>query len=150
MRTYDARPRRRTMAGGTMQGTASNAVVIVEDDASMTQALARILRLGGLVPVLYESAEALLGAAARTDAVCLIIDVQLPGIDGFALRRRLAAKGALPPTIFITAFDEPEARAQAAAAGAMFVAKPFSGRLLLQTIRGMRGGTLRNADTPLP
>jgi len=43
--------------------------------------------------------------------MCLIIDVQLPGIDGFALRRRLAAKGALPPAIFITAFDEPEARA---------------------------------------
>lgn len=131
-----------------MQGTASNAVVIVEDDASMSQALARIVRLGGLVPVVYESAEALLGAAGLTDAMCLIIDVQLPGIDGFTLRRRLATKGALPPTIFITAFDEPEARAQAAAVGAMFVAKPFSGRLLLQAIRGTRRATVRDADAP--
>ena len=68
--------------------------------------------------------------------MCLIVDVHLPGISGFTLRDRLSLKGALPPVIFITAFDEPETRAKAASAGAAaFLTKPFSGRALLETIR---------------
>ena len=120
-----------------MAGTAANAVVIVEDDSSLSLALERILRLGGMTSQSYTSAEALLKAADRTiDASCMVLDVQLPGINGFALHDRLAALGPLPPVIFITAFDEPEARAQAARAGAAaFLAKPFAGRTLLEAIR---------------
>ena len=46
---------------------------------------------------------------------CLIVDVQLPEMNGFELHTRLATMTALPPVMFITAFDSPEARAQAVA-----------------------------------
>ncbi|HVP70233.1 MAG TPA: response regulator, partial [Gemmatimonadaceae bacterium] len=118
-----------------MRGPDSKTVVVVEDDASMSQAMERILRLGGLAPVTFASAEEASGSHAVETAACLIIDLQLPGLNGFALRDRLAAAGVLAPVIFISAFDEPEARAQALAAGAQFLTKPFSGRALLDAIR---------------
>jgi CheY-like chemotaxis protein len=73
----------------------------------MCQALKRILLLGGFEPRMYGSAEALLDDD-RKDAVCMILDVQLPGMSGFALRERLGAHAALPPVIFVTAFDDHE------------------------------------------
>jgi FixJ family two-component response regulator len=118
-----------------MPGSTGGTVIMVEDDPSMCQALDRILRLGGFIPHAYGSAEALLQNGRSDGALCMICDVRLPGMSGFALRDRLASAGAIPPVIFITAFDEPEARARAARVGADFLAKPFSGRLLLETIR---------------
>jgi FixJ family two-component response regulator len=113
------------------QGT----VIIVEDDPSMCQALERILRLGGFRPLLYGSAEALLDEGVPDDVACLILDLQLPGMDGFALHERLTVAGTMPPVIFITAFDEPDARSHAARVGAVFLAKPFAGRALLEALR---------------
>ena len=111
-------------------------VVIVEDDASLCQAMARVLRAAGLDSVAFGSAEALLAAEPTRSPICLVIDVLLPGMSGFVLRDRLASAGAVPPVIFITAFDEPESRALAAKAGAAaFLAKPFSGRALVDTIQ---------------
>ena len=118
-------------------------IVVIEDDPSMSQAMERILRLAQLVSVTFASAEEVLAAGIADDAMCLIIDVQLPGLNGFALRDRLAAqRRRLPPVIFISAFDEPEARAQAASANAVFLTKPFSGRTLLEAIR--------HANSPAP
>jgi FixJ family two-component response regulator len=131
-----------------MPGSPRGKVIIVEDDPSMCQALHRILRLGEFVPVLYDSAEAYLGNERKDDAICMILDVQLPGIDGFALLERLTAVGNVPPVIFITAFDEPEARARAVKAGAAFLAKPFSGRLLLETIQRIHRRGDQDAELP--
>ena len=113
-------------------------VIVIEDDPSMCEALARILRLGGFVPAPYGSAEAFLRDTRESQAVCMIIDVRLPGMNGFALRDHVMARGGMPPVIFITAFEEPGARAQAARTGSAFLAKPFSGRALLETIRAIR------------
>ena len=120
-----------------MSGSQTGTVIIVEDDPSMCQALNRILRLGKFVPVMYGSAEALLDDGPNEEAICMILDVQLPGIDAFALHERLVALGSITPVIFITAFDDPEARARAAKAGAAFLSKPFSGRILLERIRSI-------------
>lgn len=121
-----------------MQACESKAVVIVEDDLSMNQALGRILRLGGFRTFSYASAEALLAipdADGARDAKCLVVDVQLPGINGFELRERLMTMMTLPPVIFMTAFDEPETRARAMRVGAFaFLTKPFSGKALLEAI----------------
>jgi FixJ family two-component response regulator len=120
------------MPGSKEEGT----VIIVEDDPSMCQALDRILRLGGFFPLMYCSAEAYLDDSHKSDAICLILDVQLPGMDGFALHDRLAASGRVPPVIFITAFDEPEARVRVSSVrAAAFLPKPFDGRVLLNTVR---------------
>lgn len=109
--------------------------MVVEDDASMSQALERILRLGGYAPITFSSAEALLEADGVAHAVCLVFDVHLPGLNGFELHERLRRRGAQPPVIFITAYDEPEARSQAETAGAAaYMAKPFSGNELVKAI----------------
>lgn len=138
-----------------MPGSEGRTVVVVDDDPSMRQALHRMLRIGGFVPLMYGSAEAFLDEHRTEEAMCMILDVHLPGIDGFALHERLVALGSVPPVIFMTAYDEPEARGRAAKAGAVFLAKPFSGRLLLDALRSLhRAGDpgaspLIDRDTPV-
>ena len=110
-------------------------VIVVEDDPGMRQAMVRILGLGGFQPVAFSSAEDLLERGSTLGALCMIIDVQLPGINGFALQARLADLGLARPAIFISAFEETEARAHATLNGAPFLPKPFSGHALLDTVR---------------
>ena len=113
----------------------ARAVTLVEDDPSMSQALQRILRIGGFHTDSYTSAEALLSVGVAQSASCLVIDVELPGMNGFALRRRLSERGGVPPVVFISAFNEAEATAEAATFEASaFLAKPFRGRALLEVI----------------
>lgn len=111
-------------------------VVLVDDDADMSRAVERLLRVGGFHATTFSSGEALLAAAASvSDTDCLILDVQLPGISGFDAWQQLAKRGRTPPVIFVTAYDDPAARAQAQSAGAVaFLAKPFRGQLLLDAI----------------
>ena len=110
-------------------------VIVVEDDPGMRQAMIRILGLGGFEPVAYACAEDLLAAHCDAPPLCMIIDVQLPGLNGFALHERLLALGRARPAIFISAFEESEARTNAARFGATFLPKPFSGTALLETVR---------------
>jgi FixJ family two-component response regulator len=111
-------------------------IVVVEDDASMGQALELMLRAGGYEVITFASAEAALEADAAATADCLILDIHLPAMSGFELFQRLALAGNELPAIFITAHDEPAARDEAerlAGAGRYFT-KPFSGRALLDAI----------------
>ncbi len=123
-------------------GAIPNSVVVVEDDPSMSQAMARMLRVSGLIPVMFTSAEELLESDDVEGALCLIIDVQLPGLSGFALRDRLVARGSMPPVIFITAFDDAGTRALADRPGTFaFLRKPFSGQTLIQAVRKITEAT---------
>jgi FixJ family two-component response regulator len=109
-------------------------ILVVEDDASMSQAIERILRAGGFAPALFVSAEAALEANVTT-ADCLVLDIHLPGMSGFDLYRRLALSGHEVPVVFITAHDEPAVRQEAERLGAAgYLAKPFSGRTLLDAV----------------
>jgi len=118
-----------------MPNPQSELVLLVEDDASMNQALKRIFRLSGVNCVAYETAEALLGEELANSAACLVLDVQLPGMTGFELWDQLTLRGVKAPVIFITAFDEPDARARAQQAGGGFLVKPFAGRALVNAVR---------------
>jgi FixJ family two-component response regulator len=121
-----------TKEAGPVQGT----VVVVDDDREMTRAIARLLRASGLDAVTFPSAEALL-AETPPRADCLILDVNMPGLSGFELRTRLQDLGVRAPVIFITAYDDPQSRARAAASGAAaYLAKPFRGEKLLAVLAG--------------
>jgi FixJ family two-component response regulator len=110
-------------------------IVVVEDDASISQAMERMLRAGGFAPVRFASAEAALEAGEAERADCLILDVRLPGMSGFELYRQLVLGGAEPPVIFITAHDELAVREEAERLGAkIYLPKPFSGRRLLHAV----------------
>ena len=69
------------------------------------------------------------------DTDCLISDVQMPGMNGIELQGKLIAQGYHFPIIFVTAFPEMKARAQALASGAIgFLAKPFSDEILISCL----------------
>jgi FixJ family two-component response regulator len=66
----------------------------------------------------------------------IVVDVQVPGMNGLQLKRRLAAEGIAIPIIFITAYGKHEFRRQAMQAGfAALLDKPFRGEQLLKDIR---------------
>ena len=111
-------------------------IVVVEDDAGMSKAIVRLLRAGGFQPKSFASAEELLQTDAAGEADCLVLDIHLPGVSGFELRRRLTALGQNAPVIFITAQDEASTRAEAEQLGCIaYFRKPFQGSTLLEAIR---------------
>lgn len=113
----------------------SPTVHVVDDDASVRRALGRLLRAEGLRVELYESPAVLLERAA-SPADCLLLDIDLPGMDGLELHRRLLAGGEAPPVIFITGVPNERSRAQALEQEAVaYLEKPIEVDLLLTTIR---------------
>ncbi len=98
--------------------------------------MSRLLRAAHLQPITYPSAEAFLADTKRPKFDCLMLDIQLKGMSGLYLRRRLSAVMDATPVIFITAHDDPEVRAQAEASGcAGYFRKMDSGVDVLTAIR---------------
>lgn len=119
-------------------------IAIVDDDASVLNALARLLRTRGRVTRTFTSAHAFLTALSDSTPECLIVDLQMPDMDGLELQRRLACSKHRIPTIVITAHSEPDARDRAASAGVFaFLTKPIQDTLLFAAI----DDALRNAWT---
>jgi len=117
-------------------GTGITYVAVVDDDESLCRSMGRFLRSAGMQTVTYTSAEALLDDSKRPRFDCLLLDIQLAGISGVELKRRLAAVKDPTPVIFLTAYDEPQVRAQAMAAGcAGYFHKTDPGEQLLDAIR---------------
>lgn len=114
----------------------SNLVSIVDDDESIRRTLTLLIQSFGFQAAAFESAESVLKSGELDQTICLIVDVQMPGMNGLQFQRHLAASGYKIPIIFISAYDNKESRDQALQAGAIaFLSKPFSDELLLQVIR---------------
>ena len=122
-----------------MTTNGSGIVVVVEDDPSIRRAMERMLRLTGFTAVIFGSAEDLLAEGKiPANAICMIIDVQLPGMNGFDLHESLSRSADLPPVVFMTAFDDEVTRERAARASAAgFLSKPFTGEALLRTVAAL-------------
>jgi FixJ family two-component response regulator len=111
-------------------------ILVVDDDESIRRTTTLLIQSFGFPAAAFESAESLLKSGQLHQTSCLIVDVQLPGMNGLQLQRHLAASGYKIPIIFITAYDNEESRQQAMRAGAVaFLSKPFNDELLLETIR---------------
>ena len=119
-----------------MNSSQNTYVAVIDDDASICRSLSRLLRADHFQPITYLSAEAFLGDAKHPRFDCLLLDIQLSGMSGLELSRRLATAKDGTPIIFITAHDEPEVRAQAQALGcAAFFLKTDPGADVLAAIR---------------
>ena len=122
-------------------------LAVVDDDESVCRSLSRLLRTAGFQSVTYHSAEAFLQDTKRPKFDCLVLDVQLEGMSGLELSRRLAAVEDATPVVFITAHDDPEARAEALAGGcAGYFRKTDPGERLLKTLRNVTS----RPGSPLP
>ena len=86
-------------------------ILVVEDDSAVALALEVALRGEGYLPVLAGSGDEGLKIGLAEAPDLLILDVRLPGIDGFELLRRLRAGGSKAPVIILTARDEEIGRA---------------------------------------
>ncbi len=111
-------------------------VLLVDDDDSVRRALARAIRQAGFDVLAFRGAEALLASGLPERDACLVLDVNMPGIDGIACKRALAARGHDLPTIFITALEPEKISASLAALSPVAVLyKPFNNEDLLEAIQ---------------
>ena len=117
-------------------GATRHLIGLIDDDESVRKSTALLIGSFGFRVATYESAESFLNSGHLGDASCLIVDVQMPGMNGLDLQNRLAASGSRVPIIFITAHEDKKTRRRAMEAGAVaFLSKPFSDEDLLQTIQ---------------
>ena len=113
-----------------------NLISVVDDDESVRRTTTLLIESFGFRAAAFESAETFLRSGHLHGTSCLIVDVQMPGMNGLQLQSHLAAGGCGIPIIFITAYESKDARQRAMQAGAAaFLGKPFSDEQLLQTIR---------------
>ena len=111
-------------------------VFVVEDDASVREALSSLIRSVGLRVEVFSSAREFLRQKPPETPACLVLDVRLPGLSGMDLQRDLAASGNPIPIIFITGHGDIPMSVRAMKAGAAeFLTKPFKDDDLLQAIR---------------
>jgi FixJ family two-component response regulator len=75
---------------------------VVDDDAAFRTALARLLQAASYQVALYESASKLLETPWRNGPGCILLDLQMPGLDGLELQHRLAELGQSLPIVFLT------------------------------------------------
>ena len=116
--------------------TTAPTVFVVDDDAALLRALARLLREDGLRCATYASAEAFLAERDPLAPGCLVLDVSLPGLDGLALQRRLAESEPALPIVFLTGHGDIPMSVQAVKAGAVdFLTKPVAAASLLAAVR---------------
>jgi FixJ family two-component response regulator len=106
-------------------------ISIVDDDISVRESTKELVESLGYEALTFASAEEFLGSQRVRDTSCLITDLQMRGLSGIDLQRRLVDEGRGIPTIFITAFPDEKMRSHALNAGAIgFLSKPFSDEAL--------------------
>jgi FixJ family two-component response regulator len=111
-------------------------VYIVDDDASVRTALARLLRSAGLRCQAFPSADEFLQAERGTGPQCLVLDLRLPGTNGLELQRQLAGVERRIPIIFLSGHGDIPVTVRAMKAGASeFLTKPVRDRELLEAIK---------------
>lgn len=110
-------------------------IAVVDDDPVNRAAMASLLSALGYRPELYSSAEEFIDAAMRTEASCLVLDIQLTGMSGVELGRYLSTFGFAFPIIFMTGSDSGSLRRQALQIGHVaYLKKPFSADQLSEAV----------------
>lgn len=111
------------------------AILLVEDDPAVVNALTFSLELEGFDVCAYADGEALLASTPLPTRGCLVLDYNLPGIDGLDLLERLRAAEVNLPAILITTNPRRALRLQAAIAGAQIIEKPLLTDALRDSVR---------------
>ena len=111
-------------------------VFVVDDDVSVRESLELMIRWAGWQPEIFASAREFLSHPRVLAPSCLVLDVNLPDLNGLDLQKRVAGDRIDMPIIFITGYGDVPMTVQAMKAGAVeFLMKPFSDDVLLNAIR---------------
>jgi DNA-binding NtrC family response regulator len=115
-------------------------VCVIDDDSLVRESLSRLLRSAGLKVQAFASAQEILANLGKEMPSCLVLDIQLPDLDGFELQDELARKDMPVPIIFLTGHGDIPMSVRAIKAGAVdFLTKPFNDEYLLEAIRDAIG-----------
>lgn len=115
-------------------------IAVIDDDESIRRTATFLIESFGFRVAAFASGESFLASSQLHDTACLILDVRMPGMNGFDLQHKLASAGYGIPIIFITAYEDTESRGRAMQAGAVaFLSKPFRDEQLLDTVRTALG-----------
>lgn len=110
-------------------------VAILDDDQSVRTAIGRVLKTSEMTVASCGTSYELFEAIADRNPDCLVLDLQMPGMNGLDVMKCLDRKGLRVPTIVISAHDEPGSRENCLCAGATaYLRKPLDADELLKTI----------------
>jgi FixJ family two-component response regulator len=117
-------------------------VSIVEDDDAVREALEDLVRAKGWAVLSFDSADAFLDSGTIDQTRFLISDVTMKGMSGIEMHAKLIVQGYSLPTIFITAYPNPQDEATALANGAIaYLEKPVGSNAILASIQQAMGKT---------
>jgi len=115
---------------------AKEVVCVVDDDVSVLESLEMLIGQAGWRPLLFASAAEFLAHPRLDGPSCVVLDVNLPDLNGLDLQKRVAAERVDAPIIFITGRGDVPMSVRAMKAGALeFLTKPFSAEALRSAIR---------------
>ena len=118
-----------------MDPTNKPLVAIVDDDELFRRSVERLIGSAGFSVETFGSAEDFLERGNLDTAACAILDMRLPGLDGFELQRRLISRPRRIPIVFVSAHEDAVVRANALRAGAIaYLKKPFDNSTLLDAV----------------
>ena len=123
-------------------------VFVVDDDASLREAVASLLRSVGHKPTLFGTAQEFLASAKVDTPSCLLLDVRMPGLGGLDCQRRLSEAGIHIPVIFMSGHGDIPMTVRVMKAGALdFLTKPFRDQDLLDAVnQALDRDRIRRAD----
>ena len=110
-------------------------IYVVDDDVSVREGVGRLIRSAGLNVKTFPTAQEIIASLQQELPSCLVLDVQLPDINGFELQQQLAKKDLQVPIIFLTGYGDIPQSVRAMKAGAIeFLTKPFRDEELLNLL----------------
>src|SRR3954470_21198418 len=113
-------------------------VLLVEDDAVLADGLSRVLQSHAMVVDVVHNGSQADQLLQRAEVAVVVLDIGLPGIDGFEVVRRLRARGSAVPVLLLTARDAIEDRVRGLELGADdYLVKPFATPELVARIRAL-------------
>jgi FixJ family two-component response regulator len=113
----------------------STVIYVVDDDESVCRALKTLLMTYQFEVETFNSAKSFFDAVPNDKPGLLVLDIHMPGTDGWAVHKRILDSGSKRPVIFISAEKQYNAANRAFKAGAVgFLQKPFDGQVLVDLI----------------
>jgi FixJ family two-component response regulator len=110
-------------------------VCIVDDDASVRSGVGNLLKSAGYATVTFSSGEEFLASPLIDDALCVLLDVRMQGMQGLEVQRQLKAEHRRIPVVFMSAHGDDDIVQRAMQHGAVsFLRKPFEEEVLLDSL----------------
>ena len=109
-------------------------IYIVDDDESVCRALKSLLVTFDFEVKTFNSAKSFFDSVPDDDSGCLVLDIHMPGLDGWETQKRILDSGSKRPVIFISAAKENVADRALKVGAVGFLQKPFDGQTLVELI----------------